>query len=120
MSRRPGAHLPDSGVARAAYDAEMRGHAAGGQMMPPWLWLWLIGYLAVLIPAEVSNERHQIVNRSSSVYGIPAVTCGAISPCPVYRAIWWRSLLTSAGISTARSPTSHSHNHGGIICSPVA
>ncbi len=29
-------------------------------MMPPWLWLWLIGDLAVLIPAEVSSERHQI------------------------------------------------------------
>lgn len=28
--------------------------------MPPWLWLWLIGDLAVLIPTEVSNERHQI------------------------------------------------------------
>ncbi len=26
-------------------------------MMPPWLWLWLIGDLAVLIPAEISNER---------------------------------------------------------------
>ena len=25
--------------------------------MPPWLWLWLIGDLAVLIPAEISNER---------------------------------------------------------------
>ena len=68
--------------------------------------------------AQVSADK--IVNSSSSVYGVPAVTCGAISPCPVYRAIWWRSLLTSAGISTARSPTSHSHNHGGIICSPVA
>ena len=22
--------------------------------MPPWLWLWLIGDLAVLIPAEVA------------------------------------------------------------------
>jgi hypothetical protein len=30
--------------------------AAGGQMMPPWLWLWLVGDLAVLIPAEVSNS----------------------------------------------------------------
>jgi len=25
-------------------------------MMPPWLWLWLTGDLAVLIPAEVSND----------------------------------------------------------------
>ncbi len=51
---------------------DMRGNATGGQMMPPWLWLWLIGDLAVLIPAEVSNERHQI-----ALYTGSAVTDGA-------------------------------------------
>ena len=27
--------------------------------MPPWLWVWLIGDLAVLIPGQISDERYQ-------------------------------------------------------------
>ena len=54
----------------------MRGHATGGQMMPPWLWLWLIGDLAVLIPAEVSNERHQIALYTGHGEIAPQVTAG--------------------------------------------
>jgi hypothetical protein len=30
-----------------------------GQLMPPWLWVWLIGDLAVLIPGQISDERYQ-------------------------------------------------------------
>ena len=54
----------------------MKGHATGGQMMPPWLWLWLIGDLAVLIPAEVSNERHQIALYTGHGEIAPQVTAG--------------------------------------------
>ena len=35
----------------------LRGGA--GQLMPPWLWVWLIGDLAVLIPGQISDERYQ-------------------------------------------------------------
>ena len=45
-------------------------------MMPPWLWLWLIGDLAVLIPAEVSNERHQIALYTGHGEIAPQVTAG--------------------------------------------
>jgi hypothetical protein len=44
--------------------------------MPPWLWLWLIGYLAVLIPAEVSNERRQIAAYTGHGDIAPQVTAG--------------------------------------------
>jgi len=30
------------------------------QVMPPWLWVWLIGDVAILIPAEISNVRYQV------------------------------------------------------------
>jgi Zn-dependent protease with chaperone function len=33
--------------------------ALRGQLMPPWLWVWLIGDLAVLIPGQISDERYQ-------------------------------------------------------------
>ncbi len=33
--------------------------SAAGQLMPPWLWVWLIGDLAVLIPGQISDERYQ-------------------------------------------------------------
>jgi len=36
---------------------DLRGGA--GQLMPPWLWVWLIGDLAVLIPGQISDERYQ-------------------------------------------------------------
>jgi hypothetical protein len=52
--------------------------ATGGQMMPPWLWLWLVGDLAVLIPAEVSNERHQIALYTGHGEIAPQVTTSAI------------------------------------------
>jgi hypothetical protein len=45
-------------------------------MMPPWLWLWLIGDLAILIPAEVSNERHQIALYIGHGEIAPQVTAG--------------------------------------------
>ena len=45
-------------------------------MMPPWLWLWLAGDLAVLIPAEVSNERHQIALYTGHGEIAPQVTAG--------------------------------------------
>ena len=45
-------------------------------MMPPWLWLWLIGDLAVLIPTEVSNERHQIALYTGHGEIVPQVTAG--------------------------------------------
>ena len=45
-------------------------------MMPPWLWLWLICDLAVLIPAEVSNERHQIALYTGHGEIAPQVTAG--------------------------------------------
>jgi Zn-dependent protease with chaperone function len=54
----------------------MKGHATGGQMMPPWLWLWLVGDLAVLIPAEVSNERHQLALYTGHGEIAPQVTVG--------------------------------------------
>lgn len=44
--------------------------------MPPWLWLWLIGDLAVLIPAEVSSERHQIALYTGHGDIAPQVTAG--------------------------------------------
>ena len=44
--------------------------------MPPWLWLWLIGDLAVLIPAEVSNERHQLTLYTGHGEIAPQVTAG--------------------------------------------
>ncbi len=44
--------------------------------MPPWLWLWLIGDLAVLIPAEISNERHQIALYTGHGEIAPQVTAG--------------------------------------------
>ena len=44
--------------------------------MPPWLWLWLIGDLAVLIPTEVSNERHQIALYTGHGEIAPQVTAG--------------------------------------------
>jgi Zn-dependent protease with chaperone function len=40
------------------------------------LWLWLIGDLAVLIPAEVSNERHQIALYTGHGDITPQVTAG--------------------------------------------
>jgi hypothetical protein len=30
------------------------------QLMPPWLWVWLIGDVAILIPSEISNVRFQV------------------------------------------------------------
>jgi hypothetical protein len=50
--------------------------AAGGPMMPPWLWLWLAGDLAVLIPAEISNERRQIALYTGHGEIAPQVTAG--------------------------------------------
>jgi hypothetical protein len=44
--------------------------------VPPWLWLWLTGDLAVLIPAEVSNERHQIALYTGHGEIAPQVTAG--------------------------------------------
>ena len=44
--------------------------------MPPWLWLWLVGDLAVLIPAEVSSERHQIALYTGHGEIAPQVTAG--------------------------------------------
>ncbi len=44
--------------------------------MPPWLWLWLAGDLAVLIPAEVSNEYHQIALYTGHGEIAPQVTAG--------------------------------------------
>jgi Zn-dependent protease with chaperone function len=38
-------------------DHDMRGSR---QVMPPWLWVWLIGDVAILIPAEISDARYQI------------------------------------------------------------
>ena len=46
-------------------------------MMPPWLWLWLAGDVAVLIPAEASNERHQIALYTGHGEIAPQVTAGA-------------------------------------------
>jgi hypothetical protein len=46
-------------------------------MMPPWLWLWLVGDVAVLIPAEASNERHQIALYTGHGGIAPQVTAGA-------------------------------------------
>ncbi len=54
----------------------MKSRATDGQMMPPWLWLWLIGDLAVLIPAEVSNERQQIALYTGHGDITPQVTAG--------------------------------------------
>ena len=54
----------------------MSGQAGAGRMMPPWLWLWLIGDLAVLIPAEVSNERRQIAVYTGHGDIAPQVTAG--------------------------------------------
>src|SRR5580704_9601820 len=45
-------------------------------MMPPWLWLWLVGDVAVLIPAEASNERHQIALYTGHGEIAPQVTAG--------------------------------------------
>ena len=45
-------------------------------MMPLWLWLWLIDDLAVLIPAQVSNERHQIALYTGHGEIAPQVTAG--------------------------------------------
>ncbi len=45
-------------------------------MMPPWLWLWLVGDLAVLIPAEVSNDRHQLALYTGHGEIAPQVTAG--------------------------------------------
>ena len=50
--------------------------------MPPWLWLWLIGDLAVLIPAEVSNERHQIALYTGHGEIAPQVTAARHRPGP--------------------------------------
>ncbi len=44
--------------------------------MPPWLWLWLVGDLAVLIPAEAGNERHQIALYTGHGEIAPQVTAG--------------------------------------------
>ncbi len=44
--------------------------------MPPWLWLWLVGDLALLIPAEVANERHQIALYTGHGEIAPQVTAG--------------------------------------------
>jgi hypothetical protein len=44
--------------------------------MPPWLWLWLIGDLAVLIPAEVSSEHGQIAAYTGHGDIAPQVTAG--------------------------------------------
>src|SRR5271157_142348 len=80
----------------------MKGHATGGQMMPPWLWLWLVGDLAVLIPTEVSNERHQIALYTGHGEIAPQVTAGT-QPAELLsrfagaacirpgRAAWWCS-----------------------------
>jgi hypothetical protein len=54
----------------------MRGHLTGEQVMPPWLWLWLIGDLVVLIPAEVSSERHLIALYTGHADIAPQVTAG--------------------------------------------
>jgi hypothetical protein len=40
--------------------ADVASRVRGGQIMPPWLWLWLVGDLAVLIPAELSYGSYLI------------------------------------------------------------
>jgi Zn-dependent protease with chaperone function len=46
-------------------------------MIPPWLWLWLAGDLAVLIPAEVSDERYLFTTYTGHGAVAPSLTSGA-------------------------------------------
>ena len=45
-------------------------------MMPPWLWVWLIGDLAILIPAEVSDERYLFATYTGHGDVAPSLTAG--------------------------------------------
>jgi Zn-dependent protease with chaperone function len=45
-------------------------------MIPPWLWLWLAGDLAVLIPAEVSDERYLFTTYTGHGAVAPSLTSG--------------------------------------------
>jgi hypothetical protein len=54
----------------------MAGRARGGQVMPPWLWLWLVGDLAVLIPAEISYGSYLITLLTGHGDISPQVTAG--------------------------------------------
>jgi hypothetical protein len=70
-------------------------------MMPPWLWLRLVGDLAVLIPAEVSNERHQIALYTGHGEIAPQVTTGT-----PYTLLLLFTILSTRGSSvTTRSGT---------------
>jgi hypothetical protein len=55
---------------------DMAGRVRGGQIMPPWLWLWLIGDLAVLVPAEVSYGSYLITLLTGHGDISPQVTSG--------------------------------------------
>ena len=54
----------------------MEGRVRGGQVMPPWLWLWLVGDLAVLIPAEISYGSYLITLLTGHGDISPQVTAG--------------------------------------------
>jgi Zn-dependent protease with chaperone function len=45
-------------------------------MIPPWLWIWLAGDLAVLIPAEVSDERYLFTTYTGHGALSPGLTSG--------------------------------------------
>jgi Zn-dependent protease with chaperone function len=55
---------------------DMAGRVRGGQVMPPWLWLWLVGDLAVLVPAEVSYGSYLITLLTGHGDISPQVTSG--------------------------------------------
>jgi hypothetical protein len=46
------------------------------QLMPPWLWVWLIGDVAILIPAEISDVRYQIAEYTGHGDVSPQLTAG--------------------------------------------
>jgi hypothetical protein len=54
----------------------MAGRVRGGQIMPPWLWLWLVGDLAVLVPAEISYGSYLITLLTGHGDISPQVTSG--------------------------------------------
>ena len=55
---------------------DVAGRARGGQVMPPWLWLWLVGDLAVLVPAEISYGSYLITLLTGHGDISPQVTSG--------------------------------------------
>ena len=46
------------------------------QLMPPWLWVWLISDVALLIPAEISDVRYQIAEYTGHGDVSPQLTAG--------------------------------------------